>query len=188
MAAEGADSEDRSLSRCRMVNELCGMLAKQPSHGNLRDTNLPNNGLKSRCEAIVLAKHIDSVDIQIDQKGCGNCSGACLKRLLGGADGVSVSLPLRHFSKPASVLSAGQQITVSFSAGLLIGLSALVYLVPVLVMLLFTVVVAVLLPESEVLVLLALTAGLGSGMLSSTVLVRAVDACMVRSLVCDVSL
>jgi len=109
-----------------------------------------------------------------------------LKRLLGGYDGELISLPRCHFSQPAADLPTGKKVEVSFSAELLIGLSSIVYLVPVLVMLLFAVAVVLALPESEFLVMLASALGLGSGLLGAVALVRSAEVYTKRSLICDI--
>ena len=134
---------------------------------------------------MIVARHPNTIEIRVDRSGCSTCSGGCLKRLLGGSESKSVSLPRSHFSRSALDLSTGQKVKISIPAGVLVGLSSLVYLVPVLGMLLFTVLASLVLPESEGLMLVVSLLGFCSGLLVSTVLVRAVEGYARRSLVCD---
>ncbi len=147
---------------------------------------------QSHCVATIIAVDTANVDIKVDQERCKQCSGACLMRLLGAADTGPVSLARSHFSssrhqlpnQSPNQLLPGKRVEVSFSTGLLLGLSAVVYLVPVFVMLLFALGSSLAAPDSEILLLFAIIVGLALGLLGSNLLVRLFEASAKRSLVC----
>ena len=124
-----------------------------------------------------------AISLQVDHKRCENCSAGCVMRALGTAGNAPVSISIEHLSVPIRQFSSGERVVIAFSSGLLLGLASAVYLVPLLVMLLFSIGSSVAAPESDVLTLFATVVGLITGLLGSILLVRCLEARAKRSLV-----
>jgi len=105
--------------------------------------------------------------------------------LLRATEQETVSVSIEHFTVPLTELSSGNRVQVSFSTGLLVGLSLLLYLVPVIVMLLFAIACSLAVPESDGVMFFAAALGLVSGLLGSNLLVRSLEANARQSLVCS---
>lgn len=141
--------------------------------------------MRSLCDVTI--KHIEPghVAVQVQSQACKGCQGGCLKRLFQAPGDETLLLAADHFTVPVATLAVGQRIQATFPTRLLLALSAVIYLVPMIVMLLFAIGSRLAVPGSDVASLVGILFGLASGLLCSNLLVRSIEAKARKSLVCD---
>jgi positive regulator of sigma E activity len=143
------------------------------------------DAVRSLCDVTIKQIEAGHVAVQVQSEACKGCRGGCLKRLFQAPGDETLKLSVNHFTVPVANLTAGQRIQVSFPTRLLLALSAVIYLVPMIVMLLFAIGSRLVVPGSDALLLVGILSGLASGLLCSNLLVRSIEAKARKSLVCD---